>query len=44
MSHQFSLGSGHYRTLVQMAAARAQTPEELLARLIDEAWERVCTI
>jgi hypothetical protein len=25
-----------------MAAARRQTPDELLATLIDEAWERAC--
>lgn len=42
MTHQLTLSDDHYQTVVEMAAARGQTPEELLATLVDEAWERAC--
>lgn len=42
MTHQFTVSDDRYQTLVEMAAARHQTPDELLAALVDEAWERAC--
>ncbi len=42
MTHQLTLSDDRYQTIVEMAAARRQTPDELLAALVDEAWERAC--
>lgn len=42
ITHQLSLSDDRYQTVVEMAAARSQTPQELLKQLIDEAWERAC--
>ncbi|HEU5342818.1 MAG TPA: hypothetical protein VFU60_00600 [Ktedonobacterales bacterium] len=42
MTHQLTLSDDRYQAVVEMAAARQQTPDELLAELVDEAWERAC--
>ncbi|MGH2502100.1 MAG: hypothetical protein ACRDID_06240 [Ktedonobacterales bacterium] len=42
MAHQLTVSDDRYQALTEMAAARHQTPDELLAELVDEAWERVC--
>lgn len=42
MTHQLTVSDDRYQAVVEMAAARSQTPEELLTALIDEAWERTC--
>jgi hypothetical protein len=42
MTYQLSLSDDRYQTVIEMAAARGQTPDELLTTLIDEAWERAC--
>lgn len=42
MTHQLTVSDDRYKTVVELAAARSQTPEELLTQLIDDAWERAC--
>lgn len=42
MTRQLTLSEDRYQTIVEMAAARHQTPDELLAAIVDEAWERAC--
>lgn len=42
MTHQLTLSDDRYQTVVEMAAARGQTPEELLESLVDAAWEQAC--
>lgn len=42
MTHQLTVSDDQYRALSEMAAARQQTPDELLAALVDEAWELAC--
>ena len=44
MTRQLTLSDDRYQTMVEMAAARSQTPEELLTTLVDEAWERTCAL
>lgn len=42
MTRQIPVSDDRYQAMVEMAAAQGQTPDELLARLIDEAWEQAC--
>ena len=42
MTRQVTMSDDRYQEMVEMAAAQGQTPDELLATLIDEAWERAC--
>lgn len=42
MTRQLTVSDDRYQALIEMAAARHQTPDELLAALVDEAWERAC--
>lgn len=42
MTRQMTMSDDRYQEMVEMADAQGQTPDELLATLIDEAWERAC--
>lgn len=42
MTYDLTLNDDRYRMVADLAAARGQTPEEVLASLVDEAWEREC--
>ena len=42
MSHALHISDEHYQVMETLAAARGQTPEELVNTLLDEAWEREC--
>ena len=42
MTHQLSLDDDLYRMLTELASAHGPTPDEVLATLVDEAWEHEC--
>lgn len=42
MGHTLPLSDEIYRAMRELADARGQTPEELVATLLADAWEREC--
>jgi predicted transcriptional regulator len=44
MSHAVRLSDETYRVMRELADDRGQSPEELVAALLADAWERECAL